>query len=107
MTNLPRGSGDSHHLGHGSTDHTRKPRVIDALAPHHIKDIAAGTHHCLAVTEQGEVFGWGANASSEVEAKAGDSLPVPSMLSEASHNGVVYISCGSHEVCMNCIGNVY
>lgn len=72
--------------------------MIKALAQHHVKDIAAGSHHCLALTDQGEVFGWGANTNREVGAEAGESIPVPTLLSEASKCGVVYIACGSHEV---------
>ena len=30
--------------------------------------------------------------------EAVDSIPMPTLLSEASNSGVVYISCGSHEV---------
>lgn len=94
-----RGSGDSYHLGHGNTDHVRKPCAIEALAQHCVKDIAAGSHHCLALTDDGELFGWGANTIHELGAEARESIPIPTLLSEASKSGVVYIACGSHEVC--------
>lgn len=103
-----RGSGDSNHLGHGSTSHALTPCVIKTLTQHHVKDIAAGSHHCLALTDQGEVFGWGANTNREVGAEAGESIPVPTLLSEASKCGVVYIACGSHEVgCVMCLDCIY
>ncbi|KAI9302721.1 regulator of chromosome condensation 1/beta-lactamase-inhibitor protein II [Cunninghamella echinulata] len=35
------------------------PAVFDALAKYNIIDIAAGTDHCLALTDKGRVYGWG------------------------------------------------
>ena len=63
-----------------------------------MKDIAAGSHHCLALTDRGELYGWGANRNPELGAEVGESVPLPTLLPDASGCGVVYIACGSHEV---------
>ena len=66
-------------------------------------DVAAGAHHCLVLTSAGEVLGWGANVG-RVGGGGGGSVPVPTVLSEVSKSaGVVYLSCGSHEVCVMCV----
>ena len=96
-----RGSGESHQLGHGKTDSVRKPCQIEGLSRHHVVAVAAGSHHCLALTDRGEVFGWGANVGREQgggEEGGEGSVLVPTVLSEVSKSGVVYLSCGSHEV---------
>ena len=98
MLSYDRGSGEMHQLGHGNTDAVRKPCVVAALAQHHVKDIAVGSHHCLALTDKGELYGWGANSNRELGGDVVASVPIPTQLSEASKTGVVYISCGKHEV---------
>ena len=97
MRNECRGSGENHQLGHGKTDPVRKPCQIDGLSGQHVVGVAAGSHHCLALTEGGEVFGWGASIGRELGVGEG-CVPVPTVLSEVSKSGVVYLSCGSHEV---------
>ena len=92
-----RGSGESHQLGHGKTDPVRKPCQIEALSGHQVVGVAAGSHHCLALTDKGEVLGWGADVGRE-EGGGEGSVAVPTVLSEVSKSGAVYLSCGSHEV---------
>ena len=114
-TNANRGSGENHQLGHGKTDPVRKPCQIDGLSGQHVVGVAAGSHHCLALTEGGEVFGWGASIGRE-QGRGEGCIPVPTVLSEVSKSGVVYLSCGSHEVslfpssltcCMQWFTNTY
>ena len=63
-----------------------------------MKDIAAGSHHCLALTSDGTVLGWGRNTNPDSEAGTRGSVAVPTVLAAASKIGVVTISCGRHEV---------
>ncbi|CAI8025913.1 E3 ubiquitin-protein ligase HERC2 [Geodia barretti] len=95
------GSGENHQLGHGKTDPVRKPCQIDGLSGQHVVGVAAGSHHCLALTEGGEVFGWGASIGRE-QGRGEGCIPVPTVLSEVSKSGVVYLSCGSHESFVCC-----
>jgi E3 ubiquitin-protein ligase HERC1 len=50
-------------LGHGSADALYYlPLFVEDLAPHRIIDISAGDNHCLALTDEYEVFAWGTNS---------------------------------------------
>ena len=51
-----RGKGDYFRLGHGSDSHVRKPQIVEGLKDHKVLDVAVGALHCLAVTEQGQVW---------------------------------------------------
>jgi len=53
------GVGNHGRLGHGNTEGSRVPKQVQALAGNPILSVSTGDHHCLAVTEQGEVFSWG------------------------------------------------
>lgn len=55
------GKGDYFRLGHGSDQHVRKPTVIDSLKDKKIIHVAVGALHCLAVTDNGQVYAWGDN----------------------------------------------
>lgn len=49
-------------LGVGSPDLLcLTPTSVQDLTPYRIVDIAAGDAHCLALTDEGEVFAWGCN----------------------------------------------
>lgn len=56
-----RGKGDYHRLGHGSGDHVRRPKKVAALQGKKIISIATGSLHCVACSDEGEVFTWGDN----------------------------------------------
>lgn len=46
----------------GSADQlSLTPTSVQELAPYRIVDIAAGDAHCLALTDEGEVYAWGTN----------------------------------------------
>ncbi|XP_046386640.1 E3 ubiquitin-protein ligase HERC2 isoform X3 [Ischnura elegans] len=56
------GKGDSHRLGHGSSeDHVRYPKLVEGLLGKNVKSVGVGSAHVLALTEDGEVYGWGRN----------------------------------------------
>ena len=48
-------------LGHGSLESEVLPRRVEALTQtrRRFVAVAAGTHHALALTEEGELYGWG------------------------------------------------
>ncbi|GLD93432.1 hypothetical protein PINS_up002024 [Pythium insidiosum] len=55
------GRGDEGQLGHGDRLSTAQPRLVQALASHHVEQICAGRSHSVAVTSDGVVFTWGSN----------------------------------------------
>lgn len=92
-----RGSGDSHQLGHGDTEHVRTPRQVDALSEQVVVDIAVGSQHCLALTASGDLFGWGKNSSGEVNPSV-EATSLPVYIPETSGKGASSIACGAFEV---------
>jgi len=55
------GSGTTGRLGHGDDQGSLLPKQVRAMTEHQVLSVAAGTFHCLAVTERCEVFSWGWN----------------------------------------------
>lgn len=49
------GKGDYHRLGHGNSEHIRRPKKVAALQGKKIVSIATGSLHCIAVSLK-EVF---------------------------------------------------
>lgn len=61
-----RGKGDYYRLGHGSDSHVRRPQKIVALRGVRITEIAAGSLHCIALSDRGDVYAWGDNDEGQV-----------------------------------------
>ncbi len=61
-------------------------------------EVAVGSQHTLALSESGNLYGWGKNSHGEVD-RSGENVALPKMLQEGSKQGVIYIVCGMQEVC--------
>ena len=100
---LIRGCGESHRLGHGDEDHARFPKQVQGggLQDLRVVGVAVGAYHCLALTAGGDVYGWGRN-SVDPEQDSGflGTVATPLLIQEVSKQGVVYLSCGAHQVRM-------
>lgn len=55
------GKGDYFRLGHGTDFHVRKPQLVEGLQGKKVIHVSVGALHCLAVTDQGQVYAWGDN----------------------------------------------
>ena len=57
------GSGYHGQLGQGTACVSFTPNTVEYFVVVHVtvKSIAAGSHHCLAVTKEGELYSWGSN----------------------------------------------
>ncbi len=64
--------------------------------------VAVGNEHTLALTETGELYGWGRNTGGEVVSSA-ESVATPTLIEGVS--SITYISCGPTEVsmCVTCV----
>ena len=51
---LCRGKGDYYRLGSDSSSHVSEPRLVEGMAEK-VVQVAVGSLHCLALTENGEV----------------------------------------------------
>lgn len=55
------GRGQDGQLGHGNFSDQAMPKIVEALDSKIIVDISLGVVHCLALSLEGELFGWGRN----------------------------------------------
>jgi alpha-tubulin suppressor-like RCC1 family protein len=55
------GLGSRGQLGHSTVDAETAPKIIEALAGIHIKHVAAGGWHSLALSDIGDIYAWGWN----------------------------------------------
>ncbi|GIY42325.1 e3 ubiquitin-protein ligase HERC2 [Caerostris extrusa] len=60
------GKGDNIRLGHSSDEYSRFPKLVESLSSKKVVDIAVGNCHCVAVTEEGDVYGWGLNDNGQL-----------------------------------------
>jgi len=83
-------------LGNGTTNHSETPLLVKgSLAEKKVVQVRCGNHHSLALTSDGEVYGWGQNNAGQVGSGSttGQSLPRRVTSSIGGHN-VVAIACG-------------
>ena len=59
------GENESGQVGDGTTKDRNQPQLIEGF-PSKVMSIAAGSFHSLAITENGEVYGWGDNGCGQV-----------------------------------------
>ena len=61
-----RGKGDNFRLGHGREEHVRHPRLVEGLTGRRVVWAAVGALHCLVLTDEGQVLGWGKNEQGQL-----------------------------------------
>ena len=95
---ISRGKGDNFRLGHGTEDHVRHPRQLEALSGRRVVAAAVGAMHCLAITEDGEVLGWGKNEQGQLGEMTSTNVAEPSLLPAMEGKFIVGASCGPSQV---------
>ena len=95
---ISRGKGDNFRLGHGTEDHVRHPRQLEALSGRRVVAAAVGAMHCLAITEDGEVLGWGKNEQGQLGEMPSTNVAEPSLLPAMEGKFIVGASCGPSQV---------
>ncbi|XP_051986313.1 E3 ubiquitin-protein ligase HERC2-like [Xyrauchen texanus] len=88
------GKGDNQRLGHGTDEHVRYPKLLDSLQGKSVVDIAVGSTHCLALTEEGEVHSWGSNDKLQHFDTLFSNKKQPKALPGLNSKHIVGISCG-------------
>lgn len=118
------GKGDNQRLGHGTDEHVRYPKLLDCLqggsTAHNVAsssskkkktdlfvtfppgkkvvDIAVGSTHCLALTDEGEVHSWGSNDKLQHFDTLFPNKKQPKALPGLNSKHIVGISCGPGQV---------
>ncbi|KAA0712569.1 E3 ubiquitin-protein ligase HERC2 [Triplophysa tibetana] len=88
------GKGDNQRLGHGTDEHVRYPKLLDSLQGKRVVDIAVGSTHCLALTEDGEVHSWGSNDKLQHFDTLFSNKKQPKALPGLNSKYIVGIACG-------------
>lgn len=88
------GKGDNYRLGHGSEDHARHPKQIEALSSKKVKDIAIGSLHCMAITEDGELYGWGRNEQGQLGNPSISNFTEPTLIAGMEGKNIIGVACG-------------
>jgi len=60
--------------------------------------LAVGSVHVLALTEEGEVYGWGRNDYAQVGETTGSSVLEPTLISSLQGKVIIGIACGPTQV---------
>ncbi|VEN50261.1 unnamed protein product [Callosobruchus maculatus] len=91
------GKGDYHRLGHGSGDHVRRPKKVAALQGKKIVSIATGSLHCVACSDEGEVFTWGDNDEGQLGDGTTNAIQRPRLVTHLQTNAkkITSVACGS------------
>lgn len=95
---LFRGKGDNYRLGHGTEDHARHPKQIEALSSKKVKDIAIGSLHCMAITEDGELYGWGRNEQGQLGNPSISNFTEPTLIGGIEGKNIIGVACGPTQV---------
>ena len=93
-----RGKGDNYRLGHGTEEHIRLPKQIERFNGKKVKDISVGSMHCLAVTDDGEVYGWGRNEQGQLGDMTIQCRTEPTRLPGLEGKNIVGAACGPSQV---------
>ncbi|CRL02239.1 CLUMA_CG015120, isoform A [Clunio marinus] len=89
------GKGDYHRLGHGNSEHIRRPKKVAALQGKKIVSIATGSLHCIACTDNGEVFTWGDNDEGQLGDGTVTAIQRPRLVNSLQGKHIVQVICGS------------
>jgi alpha-tubulin suppressor-like RCC1 family protein len=81
------GKNDWYQLGNGSTESIKTPQIVKDLIGKRVIDIHCGERHTLALTENGELFAWGANGFGQVGNNSTSGQPTPFRLTFDIGNG--------------------
>lgn len=98
------GKGDCGQLGLGNFNGSPVPRVIQSLCAERVKQVACGSAHSLAVTEDGVVYAWGYGSDGQLglgkQVQQAD-VDRPTKVHGLSSIKALGVTCGSrHSLCI-------
>jgi E3 ubiquitin-protein ligase HERC2 len=88
------GKGEHYRLGHGSVEHVRFPKKIEGLVGRFVKSLSVGSSHVLALTDTGEIYGWGRNDQGQLGDLVGTYVTEPVRLTGLKGRQIVGMACG-------------
>ncbi|GMY12552.1 ultraviolet-B receptor UVR8 isoform X2 [Fagus crenata] len=95
-------------LGLGNTEDALVPQKIQAFQGVSIKMVAAGAEHTAAVTEDGELYGWGWGRYGNLGLGDRNDRLVPEKVSAVDGEKMVMVACGwRHTIAVSSSGGLY
>uniref|UniRef100_A0A0E0DEH5 RCC1-like domain-containing protein n=1 Tax=Oryza meridionalis TaxID=40149 RepID=A0A0E0DEH5_9ORYZ len=95
-------------LGLGTTEDSLLPQKIQAFEGVCVKMIAAGAEHTAAVTEDGDLYGWGWGRYGNLGLGDRNDRLVPEKVSSVEGEKMVLIACGwRHTITVSSSGSLY
>ncbi|KAF5480549.1 hypothetical protein F2P56_001289 [Juglans regia] len=95
-------------LGLGTTEDSLVPQKIQAFQGVSIKMVAAGAEHTAAVTEAGELYGWGWGRYGNLGLGDRNDRLVPEKASAVDGVKMVMVACGwRHTISVSSLGKLY
>ncbi|KAK9747383.1 Regulator of chromosome condensation (RCC1) repeat [Popillia japonica] len=88
------GKGEGWRLGHTTDEHIRFPEVVESLQDKKVISVSLGLGHVLALTEHGEVYGWGKNEYKQVCDTSESYIQQPRLIESLKVQRSVGICCG-------------
>uniref|UniRef100_A0A1Q3F9S7 Putative hect e3 ubiquitin ligase n=1 Tax=Culex tarsalis TaxID=7177 RepID=A0A1Q3F9S7_CULTA len=109
------GNNDHGQLGHDTSNvPNKRPRMsqfkfVSSLENYIVTQVSCGLFHSLALTNWGQLFSWGSNATGQLGHDTDvASYPAPRMIKSIATKTVVQISCGhSHCLALTNSGELY
>uniref|UniRef100_A0A1B6DL92 HECT domain-containing protein n=1 Tax=Clastoptera arizonana TaxID=38151 RepID=A0A1B6DL92_9HEMI len=85
------------------------PKIIKSLATSFVVQITCGYKHCLALTNNGRLYGWGCNEAGQIGIGSKcTSVPEPTLVKALAAIPLAFIACGSyHSFAVSKSGAVY
>jgi E3 ubiquitin-protein ligase HERC2 len=74
--------------------------VLD-IAGKRVVSLAVGSVHVLALTDEGEVYGWGRNDYAQVGETTGGSVLEPTLITSLQGKVIIGIACGPTQVLLD------
>nr|AIA22173.1 UVR8 [Gentiana rigescens] len=95
-------------LGLGTTEDSLVPQKIESFQGIAIKMVAAGAEHTAAVTEDGELYGWGWGRYGNLGLGDRNDRLVPEKVSAVEGEKMSLVACGwRHTICVSSSGSLY
>ncbi|KAG6398548.1 hypothetical protein SASPL_140013 [Salvia splendens] len=95
-------------LGLGTTEDSLVPRKIEAFEGILVKMVAAGAEHTAAVTEGGELYGWGWGRYGNLGLGDRDDRLLPAKVATVEGETMVLVACGwRHTISISSSGSLF
>ncbi|KAJ0973190.1 hypothetical protein J5N97_021149 [Dioscorea zingiberensis] len=95
-------------LGLGTNEDSLVPQKIQSFQGIPVKMIAAGAEHTAAVTEDGELYGWGWGRYGNLGLGDRNDRLIPEKVSSVGGQNMVLVACGwRHTITVSSSGNLY